>query len=363
MNFKILLVVPSLARGGAERVAVNLAQELGKRHDIILCLYRNQVEYEVPKNVRLVVFDTYNKSAFDKIKNTWKRVDYLKLLISKYKPDFFLSFMGNLQPILTGRKVLVSVRNNPLRFPFHVKLQLYSLYRFPNVKKIVCVSRRISEILKNNFFLKKVTTIYNPVNFSEIDNLSNDEYIKYFYDFRYILSVGRLHPQKNFPLLIKAYAQSSLRKKYKLVILGEGSEREKLENLVEALNLKDQVLLPGKVSNPYPYMKHAKFFVLASDYEGFPNVLIESLACGTPVIATNCDTGPDEIVEHRKNGLLVPVGNEKALIEAMEELDENVELYNACKSYARESVKKFDIKLIAREWEKLFQEVLDETKA
>ena len=355
---KIFLVIPSLARGGAERAAVRLAGELAKRHVVTLCLYRNQIEYSPPPNVKLQVLNTEGLKFLSKIKNSFLRILYLRRMISKEKFDVFLSFMGNLQPILTGKRVIVSIRNNPLYFPFSVKAQLYTAYHFSNVTKIVAVSKKIAAILRKKFFLENVIHIYNPIDLVEIQRFS--EISREELSFPYILSVGRLHSQKNFSLLIKAFARSKLRDKYKLIILGEGPERKKLEKLVLELGMKGKIFLPGKVSNPYPFMRNARFFVLTSNYEGFPNVLLESLACGTPVIATNCDTGPDEIVEHGKNGLLVPVGNEEALVYAMEEFDQNKELYKRCKICARESVRRFDIKIIADQWESLFEEVLNE---
>ena len=355
---RILFVIPSLSRGGAERVAVRLAKELAQKHDVTLCLYRNQIEYLPPSNVELQVLDTEGANFLSKIKNTFLRVYYLKEILSNQKYDIFLSFMGNLQPILTGEKVIVSIRNNPLYFPLSVKAQLYTIYHLPNVVRVVGVSRKISDILRKKFLIERTTHIYNPIDFSEIQTFVQESPKEGY--FPYILAVGRLHSQKNFPLLIKAFVHSNLKDKYKLIILGEGNERKKLKNLISSLGMENRIFLLGKVSNPYIYMKNAKFLVLTSNYEGFPNVLIESLACGTPVIATNCDTGPNEIVEHGKNGLLVPVRNMEALVKAMEEFDKNEELYMKCKSYAKESVRKFDIKIIAKKWESLFEEVLNE---
>ena len=312
---RILFIVPSLARGGTERVVVRLSKEFSRKNEVDILIYRNVIEYEIPSNVNVYALQTGKVDILNKIKNLFVRTREIRRLLREKHYDIVLSFLGNLPPILSGKQVILSIRNNPLRFPLSTKLQLYTFYHLPNVTKVVAVSKKMTEVLQGKFFLKNSIHIPNPIVLKEIEEKIRTTFSPF--DFPYILSVGRLHPQKNFQLLIRAYAKSKLKNEYNLVILGEGSERAKLERLIEELNLKYKVFLPGRVFNPYVYMKHAKFFVLNSNYEGFPNVLLEALACGTPVISTNCDTGPNEIVEHEKNGLLVPVGDERALVNAM----------------------------------------------
>jgi N-acetylgalactosamine-N,N'-diacetylbacillosaminyl-diphospho-undecaprenol 4-alpha-N-acetylgalactosaminyltransferase len=176
-------------------------------------------------------------------------------------------------------------------------------------------------------------------------------------EFDYILAVGRLNRQKGFDILIKSFAKSSLKNKVKLVILGEGKERKNLEKLIVELNLKKQVLLYGKVDNPFIYMKYAKFFILSSRYEGFGNVLLEALACGTPVVATDCETGTTEIVENEVNSLLVPSEDVELLKDAIERLYYDRELYKRLKTNTRKSVGRFDVKNIVKEWLNLFEEI------
>lgn len=176
------------------------------------------------------------------------------------------------------------------------------------------------------------------------------------FEFDYILAMGRLDKQKGFDILIKSFAKSNLRKRVKLVILGEGEKRKNLEKLITKYDLKSQVLLFGKVDNPFIFMKYTKFFILSSRYEGFGNALLEALACRTPVIATDCETGTSEIIESEKNGLLVPVEDEEALKVAMEKLFYDRELYKRIKTNTRKSVEKFDIKNIVKEWLNLFEE-------
>jgi N-acetylgalactosamine-N,N'-diacetylbacillosaminyl-diphospho-undecaprenol 4-alpha-N-acetylgalactosaminyltransferase len=177
------------------------------------------------------------------------------------------------------------------------------------------------------------------------------------FEFDYILAVGRLSKEKGFDILIKSFAKSDLKNMVKLVILGEGKERKNLEKLIIKLGLKSQVLLFGKVDNPFIYMKYANFFVLSSRYESFGNVLLEALACQTPVIAANCETSPSEIIKNEENGLLVPVGDENALKSAMEELFYDQKLYEKLKANTRKSVEKFGIENIIKDWINLFQEI------
>jgi len=141
-----------------------------------------------------------------------------------------------------------------------------------------------------------------------------------------------------------------------LVILGEGKERKNLEEIIDKLNLKNQVLLLGKVNNPFIYMRYAKFFILSSRCEGFAIVLLEALACQTPVIAANCETGPSEIIENGENGLLIPVEDENGLKEAMEKLFYDRELYERLKANTRKSIERFDVKNIVKDWMKLLEE-------
>jgi N-acetylgalactosamine-N,N'-diacetylbacillosaminyl-diphospho-undecaprenol 4-alpha-N-acetylgalactosaminyltransferase len=142
-----------------------------------------------------------------------------------------------------------------------------------------------------------------------------------------------------------------------VVILGEGEERKNLEKLIIKLDLKSQVLLLGKVDNAFIYMKYAKFFILSSRYEGFVNVLLEALACETPIITTACETGTSEIIENGENGLLVPVKDEDALKSAMEKLYYDQKLYEKLKANTRKSVEKFGVENIVKKWINLFEEV------
>jgi glycosyltransferase involved in cell wall biosynthesis len=132
-----------------------------------------------------------------------------------------------------------------------------------------------------------------------------------------VLAAGRLHRQKDFPTLLRAFAQVRALRAARLVILGEGAERRQLERLARVLRVEADVALPGFVGNPYAWMARAAVFVLSSAWEGVGNVLVEALACGCPVVATDCPSGPAEILERGALGPLVPVGDPAALAEAI----------------------------------------------
>ena len=346
---KIVLIITSLIKGGVERVVSILSKELSKYYEVYVVIYHNPVEYEI--GGKLINLETPTGSFWRKIKNTFYRVMKLKKLIKEISPDFIVSFMGNLQPILIFQPVMVSIRNNPDFFPLYKKFLLKTIYKFPNVKKIITCSSEIEKKLNNDYSLKNTKTIYNPLNLKFIDQkLVTPKPFK----FDYILAVGRLSRSKGFDILIKSFAKSDLKSIVKLVILGEGKERKNLEKLIVKLDLENQVLLFGKVDNPFIYMKYARFFILSSRYEGFANVLLEALACGAPVIAINCETGTSEIIENGENGILVPIADEQALKVAMEKLYNDRELYKRLKMNTRRSVERFDVNNIVKEWKKLF---------
>lgn len=132
-----------------------------------------------------------------------------------------------------------------------------------------------------------------------------------------LVAVGRLREQKDFPTLVKAFARVRSQRKAKLLILGDGSERLRLERLVSDLSLSDDVALPGYTENPYAYLARATAFVLSSRWEGLPTVVVEALSCGAPVVATDCPSGPREILANGRYGQLVPVGDPAALATAL----------------------------------------------
>jgi len=193
---------------------------------------------------------------------------------------------------------------------------------YPWVDAIVAVSQGIADDLVGTMGLPKerICVIYNPVVTPELFEKARELLDHPWFapgQPPVVLSVGRLVKQKDYPTLIRAFAMVRAQCPARLMILGEGEERPKLEALIRELGLQNDVSLPGFVDNPYTYMAKAAVFVLSSAWEGLPNALIEAMAVGTPVIATDCPSGPREILEDGKWGRLVPVGDVLAVAESI----------------------------------------------
>jgi glycosyltransferase involved in cell wall biosynthesis len=194
---------------------------------------------------------------------------------------------------------------------------------YPYADALAAVSGGVADDLARTARIAResISTIYNPVVTPALAGRVADPPPHPWFEATsgppVVVAAGRLVPQKNFPLLLNAFARFRARRPARLVILGEGRERPRLEALAKALGVADDVALPGHVANPYAAFARAALFVLSSDWEGLPTVLVEALACGCPVASTNCPSGPAEILQGGRYGELVPVGDENALVAAM----------------------------------------------
>jgi len=222
---------------------------------------------------------------------------------------------------------------------------------YPQADLVVAVSHGVAEDVSSYTGLsrERVTTIYNPMLTDHIKAQSVLPVSHPWFDTEtipVILGVGRLVPAKDFPTLLKAFAHIRAKRPARLIILGEGRERQTLEKLATELGIASDFSLPGFVDNPYAYMSRATIFVLSSLLEGLPNALIEALACGCPVVSTNCRNGPQEILANGAFGPLVPVGDDQALAEAIIQTLEHPPHADRLRSRAAD----FDIHTIAEQY-------------
>ena len=222
---------------------------------------------------------------------------------------------------------------------------------YPQAEHILTVSHGVADDLAACTGLPRATigTIYNPTLTTEITEKTKAPISHTWFSpttLPVILGIGRLVPQKDFPTLLKAVAHVNRKYPARLLILGEGRERATLEALASELSIAKNVSLPGFEPNPYAFLARASVFVLSSAWEGLPNALIEALACGCPVVSTNCPSGPQEILSNGTFGPLVPVGDHLALAEAILQTLEHPPNVERLRSRAAE----FDIQTITEQY-------------
>lgn len=358
-KFRLCLVSDQLATGGAERCAALLSnyfvQNECEVHHVIVV---DKIEYAYSGEVLNLGKLKNNSNGFF---NRLKRFQVLKQFFSANRFDFIVDFRVKrhqwqeffIAKYIYKSPLLVMVHSymTDLYFPksSYLANKIYS-----NAIKIITVSKKIEEKVKSDYRYSKLQTIYNPIDFESIATQSQLSFEK---GYDYILAVGRMNDDvKQFDKLIESYAKSDLPKQnVKLVFLGDGDLRATYELQAKQLQLDNNILFKGKVANPYVYMKNAKCVVLCSKNEGFPSVLIESLACETPVIAFDCFSGPSEIIVNSENGMLVENQNFDKLITAMNTMISDTDFYLHCKQNAKESVNAFSLEKIGNQWLQLFK--------
>ena len=391
MKKRIALIVNSLSGGGAEKTAANLSRYLSERYEIDLIVNDDAVpQYSYHgKLISLHMPEKQNHLATGyQIKAFFRRVRLLKKLKQQRQYSAVVSFseMTNLTNVLTGGKTIISVHNSVKNSrTIGWKYRIVTPYLFPymlhKADKTVSCSRELADELINDYGLRreKSVVIYNGIDFREKRKNAEDQQELLTQNGEHlIVSVGRLTHQKGQWHLIRAIRK--LRDEgnaVKLVILGEGELRTTLENLISEASLEETVLLPGFVENPDRYMRQADAVVFPSLYEGFSNAILEVLACGTPVISTDHETGAREIlapdtdyhnkvsdqIDEARYGFLIPVCDgifrganepltkeELLMAEAIRSLINNSEWKESYQKASSERAEQMTMSIIARKW-------------
>lgn len=327
---RLALVAASMRMGGAERMTLNLAAEFarrGHRVDLVLIDRTGPLLERVPPNVRVVGLGGARARQV---------IGALRTYLKRERPDALLSvaFQTNILTMLASLglrprpRIVLSVRNSysaTLAAGSRMTRTLFgwaTRLLYPRADRVVGISHGCSDDVRRNAGLSadQVVTIYNPVLDEEFDRRAEAPAEPADLgdgDGALIVTVGRLAPQKDHATLLRAFARLAARHEARLLLIGEGPLRAELEALARALGLAGRVAFAGLRDNPYPAMREADLFVLSSAWEGFGNVLVEAMAVGTPVVATDCPDGPAEILEGGKWGRLVPPGDADALAAAM----------------------------------------------
>jgi len=341
MQKKISFFLPDLNPGGTERVMVNVVDGLAmdQEYRIQLVLMEKKGSLLDTLDPSIEIFDLNTKSAL-------RSIGALKDYIITEKPDVLLSSKHylNIAAMMAQKRshirtrMILAVHGNFFAESYSgIKNKIVSrlipfLMRmfYPRADKVIAVSNGVREniVRISGVSPDKVEVIHNPV---ILDSFA--EKLEEPLDFPalarpYIVSVGRLAAEKNFPLLLRAYSQSEIRKHLDLVIVGDGDKRDELEKLIDELELQDCVHLAGQQVNPLKFMANAECFVLSSNSEGLPTVLIEALYAQTYIISTDCPSGPDEILRSGEYGILVPVGDELSLTKALDNIPQLPQLFD-----------------------------------
>ena len=355
---RIVFVINSLEGGGAERVLSILLSHLAEHFlntDVYLVLLdRRIVRYPVPDYVKCINLDCGGSML--------RSILTLRRTLRDIAPHTVLSFLSraNCANVLAARSLhyrcIISERvNTSSHFGSDFRGRINKAITrilYPMADSVLAVSKGVAADLQQNFGVApdKVDVIYNPYDLERLAMLAAQTPAIQI-EGRYIVSVGRMVPNKHFSLLIRAYHQADPAEK--LLILGEGPERDNLLALIAELKLQDRVILTGFIDNPYPIMRNACCAVFSSLAEGFPNAMAESMALSLPVIATDCDSGPAEILHDvihvnpdkpfRANyGILVPVNDQSAMATALSWLKDST-LLSHYRDKSRERILDFTI--------------------
>jgi glycosyltransferase involved in cell wall biosynthesis len=327
---KIALFLPTLGGGGAEKVFLHLGKGFAERGvEVHLVLARAAGSYlpSVPDSLQIV-----DLRAPRVLRSIPALIGYLR----KVRPDVVLSALdhANVAALWAQKlarvptRVVATVHSTPSQASAHARTLRARLMRYwmkpfyPWAHAVVAVSKGVADDLVQwvGVPADKVRVIYNPIITPELFHKAEEPLDHPWFQLGQppvVLGVGRLTTAKDFPTLLRAFALVRAQRPARLMILGEGELRAELERLAEQLGIAEDFALPGFAQNPYPYLKRAAVFVLSSRWEGLPTVLVEALALGTPVVSTDCPSGPAEILDGGRLGTLVAVGDASALAAAI----------------------------------------------
>ena len=312
---KLIIVLGSMGRGGAERVISYVSEYFALKNwkVWIVLLLSNKVEYSLHENVCVVDLSGTTESR-------WKRLPFwlinLRKIVNEVQPDSILSFAARINVIVQiacmglKKKIIVSERNDPYSDGRSAMVDLLTSWLYPKADGVVFQTKRAASYFKN-IELHNAHIIPNPISVEcKAGETKRGK----------IVTVGRLTAQKNQKMLIDAFVDiKKIHPFAELHIFGEGELREVLSKQIAEYGLMDSVFLRGNVKDIHRQILDAEIFVLSSDYEGLSNALLEAMMMGLPCVSTNC-AGADEYIINEKNGLLINVGSREEMKEALDEL-------------------------------------------
>lgn len=369
---KILFFMHSLSAGGAERVTATLANHWARKGwlvTVVTVTGASRDFHALDARIHRIPLDMAadSRCASEAIWNNLCRVRALFKVLRREKPDVAIAMMATANVLLALAGWLAAVpavgseRTYPPALPLGRIWEAARRRAYPLLDGIVAQTGDSASWLKANTRAGRIRVIPNPVCYPLERHdpfIDPAEVTASLAGERVLLAVGRLGEEKRFDLLVTAFAKlCEQHRSWRLVIIGEGRERETLFEQVKALGVHERVALPGAVGNVGDWYETADLYVLTSRFEGFPNALMEALAHGVPSVAVDCETGPREILRHEVDGLLVPQDDPVALESALHRLMADAYLRARFATAAVEVRERFALECMAVQWENLFKEV------
>ena len=365
---KLTLVSSSLNVGGAERVLSTMANYWAAiGWQITILTFDDGAEppfYDLDRRIDLHSLGIISQDGFKfsvpSISYNLRRIQVLKQAIVASQPDLVISFVNttNIMTLLACRglkvKTIVSEHVHPTFAQLNKATQLLQQWTYQQADLVTVQTHAALSFFPTDRY--KTFVIPNPVVLPKSTPIQSQLYT----DDRHLLAIGKLIPQKGFDLAIKAFAQIAQKyPEWTLTILGEGEMRSELEDLCAELELEDRVFMPGVVKNIDSHLRKADVFILPSRFEGFPVTLCEAMACGVPVIASNCLSGPREIIHEGIDGMLVKPDSVTALTIGLTQLISDPGKRQYFSHHAPKVLDRFGVEPVMATWQRAIEQVLN----
>ncbi len=366
----ILIVGRLFGSGGAERSLMPLAKQLAHRgYDLTLLLVRSPQQDTIFHEFPGTVIKPLGESIGQRLRGLGQLSDAiaqadLVIVTSELTPTYITWLLSrwHRKPLIADVQVYLSRWITDGSHPIHHTL---SRWVYPRLRSIRCVAKGVAHDLQSHYHVPaaQLSVIYVPFELGTIAQAAQqpihpDHHA--IFSRPVIVSVGRFTSQKRFDVAIAAFHELVRSRSIDahLLILGDGEQRSQLEQQVQSLGLTERVFMPGFVPNPHAYVRRSQAFLLSSDYEGLPRVLIEALAVGCPTVATNCPSGPDEILEGGKWGLLVPMNDSTAIATALFRVLTDGELAKTLSQQGIQRAQAFNADTVASQYQSLIEDCL-----